>query len=352
MPQDLRAPASATNPHAPMNPVLQLIRERVTTGSEPGSRADHHRLALVIEGGGMRGVVSAGMVTALHYLGSVSAFDAVFGSSAGAINGAYFLAHQAPYGTTIYYDDINNHRFLRPIRVLLRRPGMSLDYLFGEVIRGRKPLDVHAVLASRIPLWVVATSVQDCAPVAWSDFRDGDDLLGALQASSQFPGLSGGPFPYRGGTYFDGGIVSQLAYRQATEQGYTHILALVTGSSVAHWYDPLLSVVSAVYMTQYGLGLARAVASRARRNREDRAHLRGGEGNKGGGPLFCGIAVGDRGVVRRTEIRTERLIAAARRGFRAVYEAFGVEVPVAVPVFVPHEKNGRAVKEQLREGEG
>ena len=60
----------------------------------------------------MRGVVSAGMVSALEELGLTHAFDAVYGSSAGAINAAYFLAGQARLGTTIYYEDINNARFI------------------------------------------------------------------------------------------------------------------------------------------------------------------------------------------------------------------------------------------------
>ena len=59
-----------------MHEVLKLIEERVRTGSQPGHRADGHRIVLSVEGGGMRGTVSAGMALALHELGLVSAFDA------------------------------------------------------------------------------------------------------------------------------------------------------------------------------------------------------------------------------------------------------------------------------------
>ena len=54
-----------------MHEVLKLIGERVRTGSKPGQRADEHRIAASIEGGGMRGTVSAGMALALHELGLV-----------------------------------------------------------------------------------------------------------------------------------------------------------------------------------------------------------------------------------------------------------------------------------------
>ncbi len=46
-------------------------------------------VALVVEGGGMRGCVTAGMVAAIHYLGLEDTIDVVYGSSAGTVIGAY-----------------------------------------------------------------------------------------------------------------------------------------------------------------------------------------------------------------------------------------------------------------------
>ena len=77
-----------------MHEVLRVIDERVRSGSKPGQRSDAYRLALSIEGGGMRGTVSAGMAIALFELGVVSAFDAVYGSSGGAITGAWLLSSE------------------------------------------------------------------------------------------------------------------------------------------------------------------------------------------------------------------------------------------------------------------
>ena len=51
-------------------------------------------MGLVVQGGGMRGVVSGGGLTALHDLGMRDLFDATYGSSAGAMNLTYFLAGQ------------------------------------------------------------------------------------------------------------------------------------------------------------------------------------------------------------------------------------------------------------------
>ena len=59
-----------------MHPVLAALAER-----PPGAR-----LALVVEGGGMRGAVTGGMAQALHEHGLGEAFDAAYGSSAGTLN--------------------------------------------------------------------------------------------------------------------------------------------------------------------------------------------------------------------------------------------------------------------------
>jgi predicted acylesterase/phospholipase RssA len=71
--------------------VLRVVAGRAGAGSRPAGRNDGLHVALAIEGGGMRGTVSAGMALALHELGLVPAFDAVYGASAGAISGAWLL---------------------------------------------------------------------------------------------------------------------------------------------------------------------------------------------------------------------------------------------------------------------
>ena len=64
--------------------VRDLILHRARTGSRPRHRDDGATVALCIEGGGMRGVVSAGMVVAIEQLGILRAFDRIYGASAGA----------------------------------------------------------------------------------------------------------------------------------------------------------------------------------------------------------------------------------------------------------------------------
>ena len=51
------------------HPALQLLRKRAAQNSLPNDRRDKFKLGLVVEGGGMRGAVSAGALLELGNLG-------------------------------------------------------------------------------------------------------------------------------------------------------------------------------------------------------------------------------------------------------------------------------------------
>jgi len=78
------------------HPVIEALLERWRNDSLPGKRADGdvHKIALSIEGGGMRGCVAAGAAAAIHFLGLNNAIDVVYGSSAGSMVATYFISRQ------------------------------------------------------------------------------------------------------------------------------------------------------------------------------------------------------------------------------------------------------------------
>jgi len=209
-----------------VHPVAQLLLERAAKGSHPGARDDNYQVALAIEGGGMRGAITAGMVAAIEQLGLVDSFDAVYGSSAGAINGAYLLAGQATYATTVYYQDIDNMAFVNPFRPLIGRPIVSLEYLIDEVMVNRKPIDWRTILDSKIPLRVVATSLRRGEAVTLQGFRTREGLFEALRASARIPLLAGGPVSVNGDPCMDATICQTIPYEAALRDGFTHVLVL------------------------------------------------------------------------------------------------------------------------------
>src|SRR5262245_63389278 len=91
---------------------ISLLKERAQCVKEDREFRDGRKAGLIVEGGAMRGVISCAALMALEDLGMTKVFDEVYGASAGALNAAYFLAGQAAYATTIYYQKINNTRFI------------------------------------------------------------------------------------------------------------------------------------------------------------------------------------------------------------------------------------------------
>src|SRR5215216_6110952 len=109
------------------HPVAQVLGERVRSGCGPGEHGDGHRVAVVLEGGGMRGVVSVAMAGALERLAMTPCFDVVVGSSAGAINGAALLAGAAERATAAYCGPLASRAFVNPLRVLRGKPVIDVN---------------------------------------------------------------------------------------------------------------------------------------------------------------------------------------------------------------------------------
>src|SRR5690242_5407404 len=176
----------------------------------------------------MRGVVSAGMVIGLERLGLLEVFDHVYGSSAGALNGAYFVGGKAAYGTSIYSEEINNRQFISPWRMAWR-PAVDIDFLIDRVLRVTKPLPIDRILASPIPLHVIVTDVATARPRPISSWRDGESLLRTLRGGATMPVLAGPPFEVDGVRLWDPAFFEEsIPVAPADAGGATHILVLLT----------------------------------------------------------------------------------------------------------------------------
>ena len=64
-----KSPPRTPPPPQAEHPALEAVKARWLGGSRPGARRDDFKVGLVVEGGGMRGVVSGGALQAMHDLG-------------------------------------------------------------------------------------------------------------------------------------------------------------------------------------------------------------------------------------------------------------------------------------------
>jgi predicted patatin/cPLA2 family phospholipase len=205
--------------------VVRVLGERATAGSLPGERSDGLRVALAIEGGAMRGTISAGMALALDELGLVSAFDAVYGASAGAISGAWLLSR--PEGLRGWTEPAYARAFIRRSGLLRGRPVADVRALIEELYQTTFPMDFAAVLASPVEFHPLAT---DAATGQAADLRplvgSPAELRLALRASAALPLLAGPPVELDGRRFYDAGLSESVPYRTALAQGATHVLVL------------------------------------------------------------------------------------------------------------------------------
>lgn len=208
--------------------ITSLLHARRTTRSTRSERDDPFHLALVIEGGGMRGIVGVSMAAELQREGFLNAIDSVHGSSAGACAAAYFASGQSDDGVRIYLEDINNRRFIDPWRVLRGKPILDKDFLVDEVMQYIKPLQVSGILSSPGLLNVVVTEVKSGKPIFYDRYRDAAHLYNVIRGSICLPIIAGHSVKLDGVSVFDGGLTQQIAIDSALRQGATHVLVLVT----------------------------------------------------------------------------------------------------------------------------
>jgi predicted patatin/cPLA2 family phospholipase len=176
----------------------------------------------------MRGVIAGGMVTGLERLDLLRVFDSIHGSSAGAAAGAYFLAGQAALGTRMFYEDLNNNRFINPLRLLTSRPVMNIPYLVDQVFKEIKPLDVERIITAEIPLHIVMTDTMARTAFVKSSYLTAYDVFQSLRATTSMPVLAGPAVAFEDRLLFDGGLLQQIALESAHAAGATHLLVLLT----------------------------------------------------------------------------------------------------------------------------
>jgi predicted patatin/cPLA2 family phospholipase len=202
------------------HPVATVLRERAAAGSN----GDSHRVALVLEGGGMRGVVSAAMAGAVERLGFTPCFDLVVGSSAGAINGAALLAGAAQQAAGIYCGPLASRSFVNPLRLLRGKPVIDVN----DVLKSATRVDATAHARVGAALHCVATDIDSAKPVVLRDMRSEQEIWDAILASSRMPWAGGPPVEVGGRRYLDGGMASPIPVAEALAAGATHVLVLQT----------------------------------------------------------------------------------------------------------------------------
>jgi predicted patatin/cPLA2 family phospholipase len=311
------------------HPVVQILRRRRADASRPGSRGDGRHVALVIEGGGMRGVVSAGMTVALEQLGFRDVFDEVHGASAGAFNAAFLLAGQAPYGCALYGHGFGDPRFVSFGRAVRGGPAFDMDYVINEVWTHQRPLRFETILGGGISLHCTATDADAAEIVELAQLETPEDIRGALRASGRLPWLAGPPVNFRGRRLLDATLAESVPVQAAFTRA-TDVLVLQTRPLGVNHAPPsrVVARLTEHYLRGVNPRLVKLHQTRSARYDELSARLAAQASDRSATPSVCVIRPpAGSTVVGHLERRSAALQAAASEGLRAAWVALEGEDP-------------------------
>ena len=182
------------------------------------------KTGLVLEGGAMRGMYTAGVLDVFIEQGIT--FDGVIGVSAGALFGVNLLSKQV--GRVIRY----NKRFNADPNYLGLRPLfhtgniVDTDYAYDRVPRMLDVFDDDTYRASGIPFYAVVTNVETGEP-EYIKIDSVFEQMDVLRASGSMPFVSK-PVEIGGKKYLDGAITDSIPFEKFMEMGYDRLVVVLT----------------------------------------------------------------------------------------------------------------------------
>lgn len=183
------------------------------------------KTGLVLEGGALRGLFTAGVLDVMMEHGLM--VDAVVGVSAGAVFGCNFKSRQI--GRTIRY----NKKYCREWRygsfrsLLLTGDYYGADFCYRRIPEELDVFDVETFKKTPMTFDVVATDIETGEAVYHRcETAMGKDLKW-MRASASMP-LASKPVEIDCGKYLDGGVADSIPLHYMEESGYPHSIVILT----------------------------------------------------------------------------------------------------------------------------
>ncbi|OGX68605.1 MAG: patatin family protein [Paenibacillus sp. RIFOXYA1_FULL_44_5] len=182
------------------------------------------KIGLVLEGGGMRGVYSAGVLD--YLLEQDLHFPYVIGVSAGACNASSYISKQIGRNKKVTIDYIRDPRYLSYRNWFKEKSMFGMDFIFDQIPRELEYFDFSSYEQSDQQFIVGATDCYTGKPVYFAKDQ-ADALLPVIRASSSLPFFS--PIVQHDGyTLLDGGVADPIPVHKAIEDGNTKNVLILT----------------------------------------------------------------------------------------------------------------------------
>lgn len=184
------------------------------------------KLGLVLEGGAMRGLYTAGVLDA--FLESGIHVDGVIGVSAGTVHGVSYLSGQ--HGRSIrYYEKYRgDKRFMGLYPLLTTGDIVDKKFCYHDIPWELDPFDDDAFQASGVPFYVTCTNVETgkAEYIRCDSMRKGDNME-YLRAGASMP-LVSRIVEVGGKKLLDGGVADSIPLGAFRRMGYRKNIVVLT----------------------------------------------------------------------------------------------------------------------------
>ena len=183
------------------------------------------KTGLVLEGGGMRGVFTCGVLD--YLMDNKVSFPYAIGVSAGACNGLSYMSHQRGRGRYSNIDLLAKYKYIG-IRPLIKKRGLiDQQLLFHRFPDRILPYNYKAYAENPARFEMVTTDCRTGRACYWEEKHNEKRIIEIVKASSSLPYAC--PIIYVDGRpMLDGGIVDSIPLLRAYEQGYDKCVVVLT----------------------------------------------------------------------------------------------------------------------------
>jgi predicted patatin/cPLA2 family phospholipase len=182
------------------------------------------RMGLVLEGGGMRGIFTIGVLD--NFMDRGITFPYVIGVSAGACNALSYMSGQRGRSRYANIDLLKEYGYIGFRHLLTKRNIMDFDLLFHKFPEEIYPYDYKALAGNPGRIEMVTTSCRTGKACYFDEKDDPRRIIEIVKASSSLPFVS--PVSYVDGEpMLDGGISDSIPLERAIAQGcYNNVVVL------------------------------------------------------------------------------------------------------------------------------
>ncbi|USG65013.1 patatin family protein [Brevibacillus ruminantium] len=210
------------------------------------------KVGLVLQGGGMRGIYTSGVLD--FFMERQLFFSYVSAVSAGACNGAVYLARQKGLGRTTITKFIQERRFFHLGNLLRKQTLLGIDFIFDEILSKLAPFDYDRFHQSTEHFVVATTDCLTGESVYYSKSQC-DDIFLAIRASCSLPFVSR---QVKIGERFllDGSIADPIPLKKSIEDGNErHVIVLTAPASTpsARFFWNVSRLYDSVYPRASGI---------------------------------------------------------------------------------------------------